>query len=95
MGIPKREMTSARVVLRANVSGTIDVLLKRNLFVDAKIRSTVDDPARKRMKVQTPHMSRFLRLWAISVAVCNLAREKASVAGRYLGRLVPIFALGR
>ena len=89
MGMPIREITSVSVALKANVRSPTCVFLGRTLLADARMRSTVDEPMRKRMKVPTRQMSKFRRLWELPVTIDNLVRFGLSVVRRYLGRLVP------
>jgi hypothetical protein len=89
MGIPIREITSVSVALKANVRSTTCAFLGSTLLADARMRSTVDDPMRKRVKVLARQMSKFRRLWELPVTIDNLVRFRPSAVGRYLGRLVP------
>jgi hypothetical protein len=93
MGMPIREITRVSVALNANVRVPTAVFLGSTLLVEARIRSTVDEPMRKRMKVPTKQMSRFRRLWETLLLVDNLVRVGLSAVGRYLGRLVLSSAL--
>ena len=88
MGIPIREITSVSVELKANVRSPTCAFLGRTLPADARIRSTVDEPMRKRVKVPTKQTSKLRRLCELMVSVDNLARVETSIDGRYLGRLV-------
>jgi hypothetical protein len=88
MGMPIIEITRVRVALNANVTSPICVFRGSNLLVEARIRSTLEEPTRKRMKVPTRQMSKFRRLWELPALVVNLVRVGLSAVGRYLGRLV-------
>ena len=88
MGMPIREITSVSVALKANVRSPTCVFLGSTLLADARMRSTVDEPMRKRVKVPTRQMSKFRRLWELPVTIDNLVRFGLSVVRRYLGRLV-------
>jgi hypothetical protein len=88
MGMPMREITNVNVPLKAKVRSPTCAFLGSILFADARMGRTVDEPMKKRMKVATKHTSKFRRLWELLVSVDNLARVEASVAGRYLGKLV-------
>ena len=89
MGMPIREITSVSVALKANVRSPTWAFLGNALLADARMRSTVDEPMRKRVKVATKQTSKFRRLWELPVSIDNLVRFGLSVDGRYLGRPVP------
>jgi len=78
IGTATSGITRLRVALKANVRGTNCVLLgSRTLFDEARIRSTVEDPARNRMKVANRHMTRFRLLQGLVASVDNLVQSKA------------------
>ena len=88
IGMPMREITSVNVALNVNVSSPTCAFLGSILFADARMGRTVDDPMKKRTKVETKQTSKFRRLWELLLSVDNLVRVETLVAGRYLGRLV-------
>jgi hypothetical protein len=88
IGIPMREITSVNVALNSAERGSIPTVLGGARLVDDRIRRTVEEPMRKRMKVLAKQMSRFRRRWDFVFSLGNLARVESSVTGQYLGRLV-------
>jgi len=77
IGIPMREITRVSVALNSSVKDPSGVPLGNALLVDARIRSTVEEPMRKRMKVPTRQRSKFRRLCVLTFSVDNLARVEA------------------
>jgi hypothetical protein len=88
IGIPMREITRVNVALNSTESGSIPAVLGGARLVDDRMRRTVEEPMRKRMKVLAKQMSKFRRRWDFVFSLDNLARMEPSVAGQYLGRLV-------
>jgi len=88
MGTAMSETTSVSAALNANVTSPTCVFRGSILLVDARIRSMVDEPMKKRVKVPIEQTNRFRLLWELSVAFDNLVRVGLSVVGRYLGRPV-------
>ena len=88
IGIPMREISSVNVALNSAERGSIPAVLGGARLVDDRIRRTVDEPMRKRMKVLVKQMSRFRRRWDFVFSLDNLVRMESSVTGQYLGRLV-------
>jgi len=74
MGTPMSETTSVSAALNPNVRSPTWVFRGSTLLVEARIKSTVDEPMKKRMNVPTEQTNTFRRLWELSGGFDNLIR---------------------